>query len=100
MKIYANSEQKTNIMFFFSELHTLIFAIKEHTIKPYQGGEEMLRLKERRKELGMTQGQLALKAGLAKGYVSDLETGRRNNPSLVTMKKIAKALKCKIGDIF
>lgn len=60
----------------------------------------MLKLKERRKELGMTQGQLALKTGLAKGYVSDLETGRRNNPSLVTMKKIAKALKCKIGDIF
>ncbi len=60
----------------------------------------MLKLKERRKELGMTQGQLALKTGLAKGYISDLETGRRNNPSLAVMEKIAKALKCKIGDIF
>lgn len=60
----------------------------------------MSKLKGKRKEVGLSQSQLSLKTGLAKGYISDLETGRRNNPSLETMKKIAEALKCNISDIF
>ena len=60
----------------------------------------MSKLKEKRKEVGLSQVQLSLKTGLTKGYISDLETGRRVNPSLETMKKIAEALKCNISDIF
>ena len=36
------------------------------------------RIKARRQELGWTQEQLAEKAGISKGFLSDLETGTRN----------------------
>ncbi len=35
------------------------------------------RIKERRLELGWTQDDLAVKAGLSKGFLSDLENGKR-----------------------
>lgn len=44
-----------------------------------------------RKELGFSQLQLSLRAGLSKAYLSDLERGRRN-PSLLTLERIASAL--------
>lgn len=36
------------------------------------------RIKARRQELGWTQDDLASKAGLSKGFLSDLENGKRN----------------------
>jgi transcriptional regulator with XRE-family HTH domain len=36
------------------------------------------RIKARRAELGLTQDQLAEKAGISKSFVSDLETGKRS----------------------
>ncbi len=39
----------------------------------------------------MTQGELARRAGLAQGYVSDLESGRREGTS-ETLKSLARAL--------
>lgn len=50
------------------------------------------RIKERRIELNMTAKQLADKTGLTPAYISQLENGKRENPSVETMEKIATAL--------
>jgi transcriptional regulator with XRE-family HTH domain len=47
------------------------------------------RLRERE---DMTQEQLAQKAGVTQGYIAQLEGGLRRNPSLPTLKKLARAL--------
>lgn len=49
------------------------------------------RLKGIRTELGFSQLQLALRAGVSKAYLSDLERGKRN-PSLSTLHRIEEAL--------
>jgi transcriptional regulator with XRE-family HTH domain len=49
-------------------------------------------VKKSREALGLTQAQLAKKAGVTEAYISMLESGVRKNPSLPTLKKIARAL--------
>ena len=49
------------------------------------------RIKARRLALGWTQEQFAEKAGISKGFLSDLETGTRN-VSAEYLLKIAQAL--------
>ncbi len=49
-------------------------------------------LKACREKKGMTQVQLAKKAKVTQAYVAMLETGVKNNPSLATLRRIAKAL--------
>lgn len=44
-----------------------------------------------RKELGITQEELAVRCGLSQQYLSDLERGKRN-PTIVTIYEIAQAL--------
>jgi len=48
-------------------------------------------LKRIRLEKKMTQGDIVRKAKMDRGYVSSLESGKRN-PTLVNIEKIAKAL--------
>ena len=50
------------------------------------------RIKSRRNELKMTAKQLAEKTGLTPAYISQLENGKRENPSTEVMDKIANAL--------
>lgn len=47
---------------------------------------------ERRKELGITQVNLAERAGTSQGYISDLENGKILNPTIGTLLKIATIL--------
>jgi transcriptional regulator with XRE-family HTH domain len=49
-------------------------------------------VKKLREQQGMTQAELAKKAGVTEAYVSMLESGARKNPSLPTLKKLARAL--------
>ena len=49
------------------------------------------RIRARRQELGWTQEQFAEKAGISKGFLSDVETGTRNI-SAEYLLKIAQAL--------
>jgi len=50
------------------------------------------RLRERRELAGISQGELAHRAGLTRNYVSLLEHGLRN-PTLNSMAMLAKALR-------
>ena len=49
-------------------------------------------IKKLRAAQDLTQEQLAKKAGVTQAYVALLEAGQRKNPSLPTLKKLAKAL--------
>jgi XRE family transcriptional regulator, master regulator for biofilm formation len=49
-------------------------------------------IKTLRTERGLTQAQVAQKAGVTKNYITMLEGGERKNPSLDIVKKLAKAL--------
>lgn len=58
------------------------------------------KLKYYRKEKGITLKELSIKTDVSVGYLSHLETGGRENPSLKVMSKIAKALGQKIDELF
>ncbi len=56
------------------------------------------RLKRLREHQGLTQAQLARKAGLTLGYIGRLEIGM-HDPSLSTLRKLAKALKVTLAKL-
>jgi DNA-binding XRE family transcriptional regulator len=49
-------------------------------------------IRKLRETQGMTQEELARKAKVTQGYVSHLEKGLKKNPSLPTLKRLARAL--------
>ena len=56
-------------------------------------------IKTRRTSLGISQEELAHRAGLHRTYVSDLERGARN-PSIESIEKLAHALQISISKLF
>ncbi len=56
-------------------------------------------VRKRRRELDLSQEELAERAGLHRNYVSDIERGDRN-PSLENIQKLAKALDIKVSALF
>ena len=57
------------------------------------------RLREIRQERGLSQEELAFKAGLHRTYVSSAERGQRN-VGLVNVERLAQALDIDIRDLF
>ncbi|MFD1191578.1 helix-turn-helix domain-containing protein [Phenylobacterium conjunctum] len=55
-------------------------------------------LQARRRELGLSQEELAHRAEVHQTYLSGVERGRRN-PSVVVLQRIAVALSCDIEDL-
>lgn len=49
-------------------------------------------LKGLREKKGMSQRDLAERVGVTDAYIAMLETGKRTNPSLAILKRLAKAL--------
>ncbi|MCD7820985.1 MAG: helix-turn-helix transcriptional regulator [Clostridiales bacterium] len=58
------------------------------------------KIKELRKEKGLTQEELAEKAGVSRAILSGLESGRIEVTTTRTLMRIAKALNCDVTDIF
>ncbi len=56
------------------------------------------RLREVRKSMGLTQAQLAKKAGMAQGEISRIESSA-TMISLDVLDRLCRALKCEPGDI-
>ena len=52
-----------------------------------------------REEQGLTQLELAKKTGVAQGYISALEAGDKNNPSVAVIRKLAKGLGVPITEL-
>ena len=57
------------------------------------------RIKELRKELGLSQEKLAYKAEVDRTYVTDVENGRRN-VSIEILEKLTTALDISFSDFF
>ena len=49
-------------------------------------------LKRIRAEKGLSQLALAKRARVAQAYISEMEAGRKRNPGIATLRKLAKAL--------
>lgn len=58
-----------------------------------------LRIRELRKEKGLTQDEAAHRAGLARSYFGDIERGSRN-VAIINLFKIASALEVEIEEFF
>ena len=56
-------------------------------------------VRTRREKLGLTQEDLAEKAGIHRTYLSDVERGSRN-VSLVNIERLARSLGLRIADLF
>ena len=57
------------------------------------------RIKTERTKAGITQAELATKAGTGQVYLSNLETGVKADPSISTLVKIAGALGIKVSTL-
>jgi len=57
------------------------------------------RIKQLRAALQLTQEELAFKVGVDRSYMGFVERGEKN-PTLMTMVKIAKALKIPVKELF
>lgn len=58
------------------------------------------RMKQIRKEKGITLTYMSEKTGISIGYLCHLEKGTRKNPSIEIMDKIAKVLEKSVSDVF
>jgi len=47
----------------------------------------------------MTQAELAKKANVTESYISQLLQGKRQNPSLAILKRLARALGVPVGEL-
>jgi len=62
-------------------------------------------IRERREELELTQEQLAKLASrsgppkVTRSYIALLETGRKKNPSVPILRKLARALGVPVGEL-
>ena len=65
-------------------------------MSPKQLGHMLRTLRERG---GVTQVQLAKRAKVTQAYVAQLERGTKKNPSLVILKRLAKALNVQVTDL-
>lgn len=58
------------------------------------------KIKELRLKSNMSISALATKAGISKGYISDIEKGVKGNPSIDVLEKIANALNVNVSELF
>lgn len=58
-----------------------------------------MELRNLRKKAGVSQEELAQRVNVSTGYISHLETGRRDNPSIQLLTKIADALNVTVTDL-
>ena len=56
-------------------------------------------IRELREKKGLTQEELAFKARVTPGYVAQLELGIRKNPSLDVVRRLARALGVRLGEL-
>ena len=60
----------------------------------------VFRIREIRKSKNITEYKLSKQIGVTRAYLSELENGKRVNPSLKVLYDISQALKVNIKDLF
>ncbi len=56
-------------------------------------------LRKLREEKGLSMADLAAKADVTDAYIAMLETGKRANPSLEVLKRLARALGVSVAEL-
>jgi transcriptional regulator with XRE-family HTH domain len=56
-------------------------------------------VKQLRALRGLTQAALAQRAKVSQAFIAQLETGVEDNPTLITLRRLAKALKVTVGEL-
>ncbi|MBQ1215216.1 MAG: helix-turn-helix transcriptional regulator [Firmicutes bacterium] len=59
----------------------------------------MIILHKMRKKRRLTQQQLATISGVSQQAISSIENGSRQSPSVETLYKLSRALKCTVDDL-
>lgn len=62
-------------------------------------GNSALRIKELREIKGLSQRELSEKSNIARSYLSELERGVYNNPTIDIICKLASAFGCTLDEI-
>ena len=57
-------------------------------------------LKKAREDAKMSQEELSIKAGVSRTTISELENGKTERITNITLEKLARALDKKVSDIF
>ena len=70
--------------------------IKKHFSIEYRFGKA---IRQRRRELDLSQEELAERSGLHRNYISGIENGERN-PSLKNIAKLVAGLEISVSDLF
>ena len=58
-----------------------------------------MNMKALRATCGLTQVALAKKMKVKQAYIARLESGTEDNPTLDTLRRLAKALKCTVSEL-
>jgi transcriptional regulator with XRE-family HTH domain len=58
-----------------------------------------MNLKALRTARGLTQTALAKKLKMKQAYIAQLESGAEDNPTLATLRRLAKALKVTVAEL-
>lgn len=58
-----------------------------------------IKLEEMRKKRGITQCELSRRSGVPQPIISMIERGDTPNPGIITLHKLATALKCTVDDL-
>jgi len=58
-----------------------------------------MNVKRLRTQRGLTQSELAKKATVSQAFIAQLETGAEANPKLDTLRRLAKALAVRVGEL-
>ena len=58
-----------------------------------------VRIEELRKAKGMSKNQLSKLSSLGRSTITEIELGYRENPTCITLIKLAKALQCSIDEL-
>jgi transcriptional regulator with XRE-family HTH domain len=56
-------------------------------------------IKRLREAKGLSQKALATKSGVTDAYIAMIETGKRKNPSVPVLRRLAKALGVPVADL-
>ncbi len=56
-------------------------------------------IKQLRERQGLSQRALAQRVKVTDAYIAMLETGKRKNPSLAVLKRLAKALRVSVSEL-
>lgn len=80
----------------------LLLSIRQDCLYDNHGGVIVLknRIREFRKQMGLTLYDLAKMTNISPGYLCHLEKGTRTNPSSNVMNAISKALKRNVYEVF